>query len=43
MAKFATYTENTAPEGSKTGLAAAKAAFGFIPNLQARWRSLRNC
>lgn len=35
MAKFAAYTENSAPEGSKAGLAGAKAAFGFVPNLQA--------
>lgn len=35
MAKFATYTETNAPEGSKAGLAATKAAFGFVPNLQA--------
>lgn len=34
MAKFAAYTEDNAPEGSKPSLAATKAAFGFVPNLQ---------
>jgi alkylhydroperoxidase family enzyme len=35
MTKFTSYTESSAPEGSKAGLAATKAAFGFVPNLQA--------
>jgi AhpD family alkylhydroperoxidase len=35
MTTFTTYTADNAPEASKAGLKAAKAAFGFIPNLQA--------
>jgi AhpD family alkylhydroperoxidase len=35
MSKFTTYTVDNAPDASKKGLAAAKASFGFIPNLQA--------
>ena len=34
MDRFSRYTQETAPEGSKAGLAAAKKAFGFVPNLQ---------
>lgn len=35
MAKFITHTAEDAPEAAKTALAAAKTAFGFVPNLQA--------
>lgn len=35
MTKFTVYTEATAPEAAKPALAATKAAFGFVPNLQA--------
>lgn len=34
MTTFTTYTADTAPEASRQGLAATKAAFGFVPNLQ---------
>lgn len=34
MSQFPVYTADTAPEGAWPSLAAAKAAFGFIPNLQ---------
>lgn len=34
MTDFTQHTPETAPEGSKAGLEGAKAAFGFIPNLQ---------
>lgn len=34
MAKFTVYTSDNAPESAKPGLEAAKASFGFIPNLQ---------
>ncbi len=35
MNTFTKYTADTAPEASKSALEATKAAFGFIPNLQA--------
>ncbi|NII10812.1 carboxymuconolactone decarboxylase family protein [Oleiagrimonas sp. C23AA] len=35
MTTFTKYTAETAPEAARAGLAATKAAFGFIPNLQA--------
>src|SRR5258708_25621035 len=35
MTTFAAYTADNAPEAAKPGLKAAKASFGFIPNLQA--------
>lgn len=35
MTQFTVYTADTAPEGSKSTLAAVKGAFGFVPNLQA--------
>lgn len=35
MAEFTTYAAEDAPEAAKTALAAAKTAFGFVPNLQA--------
>ena len=35
MTKFTVYTETNAPEAAKPALGATKAAFGFIPNLQA--------
>lgn len=34
MTDFTVYTIDTAPEGAKQALAAAKSAFGFVPNLQ---------
>src|SRR5271166_331691 len=34
MDRFTQYTQETAPQGSKEGLAAANKAFGFVPNLQ---------
>lgn len=34
MTHFTVYTIDTAPEGAKQTLAAAKSAFGFVPNLQ---------
>jgi alkylhydroperoxidase family enzyme len=35
MTKFTVYTEANAPEAAKPALGATKAAFGFVPNLQA--------
>ena len=35
MTKFTVYTETNAPEAAKPALGATKAAFGFVPNLQA--------
>lgn len=35
MTRFIVHTADTAPEASKPTLAAAKSAFGFVPNLQA--------
>lgn len=35
MTEFTVYTPDNAPEAAKAGLKAAKAAFGFVPNLQA--------
>lgn len=35
MTKFVVYTADSAPQSAKQGLKAAKASFGFIPNLQA--------
>jgi hypothetical protein len=35
MAKFTVYTADIAPEAGKPSLKAAKASFGFIPDLQA--------
>lgn len=35
MTTFITYTPDNAPASSKAGLEGAKAAFGFVPNLQA--------
>lgn len=35
MASFTVYTADNAPEAAKASLAATKASFGFVPNLQA--------
>ena len=35
MAKFTVYNADNAPDAAKASLAATKASFGFIPNLQA--------
>lgn len=35
MTEFTVHTADSAPEAAKPGLGAAKASFGFIPNLQA--------
>jgi alkylhydroperoxidase family enzyme len=35
MAKFTVYIADNAPEAAKASLAATKASFGFLPNLQA--------
>lgn len=35
MTQFTAYTAETAPEAARPTLGAAKAAFGFVPNLQA--------
>jgi hypothetical protein len=35
MTNFIVYTADSAPQSAKQGLKAAKASFGFIPNLQA--------
>ena len=35
MNKFTVYTADNAPDAARASLAATKASFGFIPNLQA--------